>query len=81
MILVRLLNIIYTIHKEPVFKSAGIWRALKTWWTMELKGQTTDLDDSSNTEIIYFLKRLSEKIPGPFHMNLERSERPESHRL
>ena len=48
---------------------------------MELRWQVTDLDDSSNNEMIYFLKRRSEKISGRFDMNLEKSEKPESHRI
>lgn len=59
----------------------GIRRELRTLWMVQHMKQATDLDNSSNTEIINFLKTFSAKTSGPSHMNLDRPERLESYRL
>lgn len=50
------------------YLNAGIRRELRTLWMVEL---TRQVPDSSNIEIIYFVKSLSEKTSGPFHMDLD----------
>lgn len=43
-------------------------REPRTFWMVEL---TRQILDNSNVEIIYFVKSLSEKTSGPFHMELD----------